>query len=401
MTQAVRRQLLYFTLFGLMISALVTWDNFRPGDLAVDTTGQQYGRDFVNVWAAPQIAALKGIGAVFDIHAYNDLLEPLYGAHIPTHYWSYPPTLLLFAYPFGQLPYWPSFVLWSVFGFALYAAIVLARIDRRARPFMLLILLLTPASLINLLTGQNGFFTAALFLGGIAALDRRPWFAGVLFGLLTVKPQLGLLVPVALLSIGAWRTIAAAALTALSLVAATLGLWGTTPWLDWYAKTGTYLSISMEKFEGFYTYMMPSVYAAARIDGLPVSVANALQAVVAAAVVVAVAILFRRTNDITLRALLLAAGALLASPYSFNYDLPILTGAMVWHLASLTAVGDSDRRIYGAAWLMPMMIIPLHIVHVGIAPLVTGAVFVSTALRIYRGERSATEPIRTHVLTPA
>jgi hypothetical protein len=400
MTEAVRRQLLFFTLIGLMISAIIVWDNFRPGDLAVDTTGQQYGRDFINVWAAPQIAALKGIAAVFDIHAYNDLLGPLYGARIPTHYWSYPPTFLLFAYPFGELPYWPALLLWSVLGFTIYATVVLARIGRPARLFVLAILLLTPASLINLFTGQNGFFTAALFLGGVAMLDRRPWFAGVLLGLLTVKPQLGLLLPIALITVGAWRSIASASLVALGLVIATLALWGTAPWIDWYTKTGTYLSMSMDQFEGFYTYMMPSVYAAARIDGLPMGAANALQAIVAVAVIAAVAVLFRRTTDVTLRALLLASGALLVSPYSFNYDLPILTGAIVWRIAASAELGDTERRVYGAAWLMPMMIIPLHIVHVGIAPLVTGAVFVTTALMIYRGKRQASQQPAA-ILTPA
>ncbi len=47
----------------------------------------------------------------------------------------------------------------------------------------LLLALAFPAVLINVGHGQNGFLTAALLGGALVVLDRRPLFAGILFGL--------------------------------------------------------------------------------------------------------------------------------------------------------------------------------------------------------------------------
>ncbi len=44
-------------------------------------------------------------------------------------------------------------------------------------------------------------------IGACRLLGRRPVLAGVLFGLAAVKPQLGLLVPVALISARQWRSV--------------------------------------------------------------------------------------------------------------------------------------------------------------------------------------------------
>ena len=72
-------------------------------------------------------------------------------------------------------------------------------------------LLAAPAVFINAVGGQNGTWTAALFGGGLSLLERRPLLAGGLLGLLIYKPQLALLIPVALLAGRHWRAFAAAA----------------------------------------------------------------------------------------------------------------------------------------------------------------------------------------------
>ena len=47
----------------------------------------------------------------------------------------------------------------------------------------------------------------------LAVLDRRPVLAGILFGLLSYKPQFGVMIPLVLLATWRWRAIAAAAAT--------------------------------------------------------------------------------------------------------------------------------------------------------------------------------------------
>ena len=52
--------------------------------------------------------------------------------------------------------------------------------------------------------GQNGFLTAALIGGALGLLERRPALAGICLGLLTYKPQFGLLFPFVLIADRRW-----------------------------------------------------------------------------------------------------------------------------------------------------------------------------------------------------
>src|SRR5690349_3446123 len=223
-TPAARRHLAFFTLAGLFVFAPVFWMYFWPVG-ASDVSHFPLGRDFINIWMGSRLAA-HSIMTLFDYGAYYDALKEAFGPETPFHNWGYPPTLLFLTQPLGSLPYWAALMIWTVLGFAIYAAVVLRELAPSARAAACGLLLLAPATIVNVVTGQNGFYSAALLLGGIVALERRPVLAGVLFGLLTMKPHLGVLVPLALVMIGAWRTIAAAALTAVLFVVPSLVEWG-------------------------------------------------------------------------------------------------------------------------------------------------------------------------------
>jgi Glycosyltransferase family 87 len=60
--------------------------------------------------------------------------------------------------------------------------------------------------------------------------------AGVLIGLLTVKPQLGILFPVALIVSKRWEVLFVAAATALALLAASVAIGGIAGWQDYVTK---------------------------------------------------------------------------------------------------------------------------------------------------------------------
>jgi hypothetical protein len=57
---------------------------------------------------------------------------------------------------------------------------------------------------------HTGFLTAALMGLSLAFIERRPWISGIFLGLLTYKPQFGLLFPVALLASRNWRALGSA-----------------------------------------------------------------------------------------------------------------------------------------------------------------------------------------------
>ena len=105
---------------------------------------------------------------------------------------------------------------------------------------MLLALLASPASLLCGVTGETAYFTSALLLFGFAALPTRPLLAGLAFGLLTLKPQLGVLIPFFLLARGDWRAILAASATALGLVALSCLAFPPSLWLLWAHTLPTY-----------------------------------------------------------------------------------------------------------------------------------------------------------------
>ena len=101
---------------------------------------------------------------------------------------------------------------------------------------MLAIVLVSPAALLCVLSGQSSFLTTAALLAIFAQLDKRPVLAGVLIGLLTVKPQLGILFPFALIASGRWRVFFAAGVTAVALFAASVALGGVESWHAYIIK---------------------------------------------------------------------------------------------------------------------------------------------------------------------
>src|SRR5690606_23392799 len=177
--------------------------------------------------------------------------------------------------PLAVLPYLPALALWLAATFAGFATVLRSVAPHSVTLWLALAL---PAGFINMLHGQNGFLIAALFGGAMLCLDRRPILAGLLIGLLTVKPHLGLLLPIALLAGGRWRAILAAAATALAFAAASAAVLGPESWSAFLANTGT----AREQLEdGLLPWSkMHTVFAGARLLGLEVLPAYLLQGLV-------------------------------------------------------------------------------------------------------------------------
>ena len=133
----------------------------------------------------------------------------------------------------------------------------------------MLFLAVAPGVAICVFFGQNGFYTAALLIGGLLSRDRRPVLAGVLFGILSVKPQIGLLLPVILLLERRWVTIVSAAVTVAVLVAATAMLFGWNVWLEFWQKVVPQQQWLTEHGGGLLFAMVSSVYYGGRLVDLP------------------------------------------------------------------------------------------------------------------------------------
>jgi alpha-1,2-mannosyltransferase len=324
---------------------------FRPSWSAM---GGPIGADFVNVWMGARSVFAGGPAGWFDADTYNAavraMLPPAPPGTSHTFFWSYPPHVVLFTWPLGLMPYLAAYAAWCIGGLAVFAAAVRSGgIEARNLPFVAL----APAAAANVLSGQNGFLIAALLIGGLSALERRPILAGVLFGILTVKPQLGLLLPVMLILTGRWRTIAAAAATTAALVAVTAALYGPDIWIECLTKTGAQ-QIRLLQTTGM--YLIPSAFAGMRLVGFPAEAAWAVQAVQSAAALAATVWTFQRRRDGTLSVALLVTATFLFTPYSYWYDLTAIA-----YVAGLLRQRDDntalDHCLILAAWALPVAMV--------------------------------------------
>src|SRR6266568_2789344 len=189
----------------------IGWVGLSLPDL-VDRRGKPIGYDFMAFWSAARLALAGRPEAAFDgptIAAIQHAAVPF----LPNIWfpWHYPPIFLLVVAPLGLLPYPAALAVFGLGTAALWAALVR-----------------------DVLPDRRAWIVAAAALAGFALLwlERRPVAAGILVGLLAVKPHLALLFPLALLAEGRWRSIAAAAATVLALVAASIVAFG---WASWVA----------------------------------------------------------------------------------------------------------------------------------------------------------------------
>jgi alpha-1,2-mannosyltransferase len=313
-------------ILAIAMAAFLAWDTAAHTTLGMtDAAGEHAGRDFINFWAASRAALAGHAAKVFDVAWFHAFQQSLAGPASEIKIYGYPPPAMLATLPLGLLPFLPALGLWTLLGAAL-VALLLARLTGW-RPAALAVVA-SPAGALNMLSGQTGFFTAALLGGGLLLLETRPILAGLLLGLLSFKPQLALLVPVALLAGGHWRAIGAAAATVLALVAASLWLFGAETWVAFFRQLGL-LGQMMQLGASFWP-RMPTVFAALRLLGAGIGIAQAAQLVSTLAAAAAVAFVWHRPLALDLKAAVLAISVFLASPYAWDYDMPVLLLAAAW-----------------------------------------------------------------------
>lgn len=333
-----------------------------------DSTDHPIGRDFVNIWTASVLSLDGQALEIFDVGTFHAHQERLLGRTFPIHNWSYPPHTLLYVLPLGLVPYLWSYALWSVATLALYLG---AALGGRWTNWTAAALILAPATAVNFLIGQNGCLTAALLIGGLRLIDSRPILAGVLFGLLSFKPQLGLLIPVVLVAARLWRPFISAAVTVAALVALSLAVFGPEAWELYLTQTSPYQRSILEQGSGLFVYMMPTPFMAMRILGTEVSTAYLVQAAVALCVIPCIYALFReRTNrDLQIAALIVAV--YLVTPYAFGYDMTALSVAVLWMLghAAKTGFMPGEKLLLALVWILPIAVMAVNFRGLPIAPL--------------------------------
>jgi hypothetical protein len=234
--------------------------------------------------------------------------------------WLYPPTMSLLALPLALLPLPLSFWVWRAVS-VLGAGFLL----RRAGLGWGVILagLASPAGLHDMLGGQTGTFTGGILVAALLFMGRQPREAGILAGLLSIKPQMALALPLILLHPRRRRALFYGAGTAIALAAMSLLLAGFEPWRFFVmVSTSVPRQIISQPFQKFFPAAGFTTFIMARSFHASLAVASILQACVSLISAVLVVAIWqdRPRNAIARMAITVALTALMA-PYGFAYDL--------------------------------------------------------------------------------
>lgn len=324
----------YLRLLALLNVAMVIW-LLATAHGGVDANGFLLGSDFISFWTTGRM--LVAHGDPYDAAAHIAAQRAYFASSGGYTAFFYPPSFLPFCWPLGWLWYFPALTAWLAATGALYVAAV--RVWWRDVPTrfpLWLPLIAFPAMPIVVTHGQTSWLLAALLGTGVLMVRRQPLLAGLCLGLATVKPQFGLLVPLALLASREWKVTFVAGATALMLAGVSALAFGPELWAEWLTASARAQAAMADGAVGFGKMMSP--FAALRLLGVPVVAAYIVQGLVAA-VLTALVVLFGWTKGWRpgLAALVLA-GAPLVTPFVLDYDMVLLAFPMLW------LVGEGLRK---------------------------------------------------------
>jgi hypothetical protein len=312
---------------------------YRAGSWIVGSTGLPIYTDFGAWWAAGMQTLHGNPAALYDPGEFAKIQSALFGPGVAFYpNWpSYPPTFFLVLAPLALLPYRCAFITWDMVTLIGCVAIVYLIVRRRAA---IALTLAAPFSAWNFLAAQNGFLTASLLGASLLFLERRPVLAGVFMGCLTYKPQYGILFPVALVASRQWRAIASAAVTAALLVGASIALFGAELWAAFPHGFAVQSELSLGADPDSNWGYLQTAYGLIRGLHGPAHLAWLVQGLVTLGGAVIVWIVWRSRVCYELKAAILSAAALLATPYAFAYDM-----AAILIPAAFLATDQLDRGL--------------------------------------------------------
>jgi hypothetical protein len=307
--------------------------------------------DYVNLWLGGKLALLGRVSTIFDVDSYREFMGGFSHTHVDSQEWSYPPSILLIGAPLATIPLFPSYLVWTFGGIAsLFWAL-----RAGALPLTLCFgALVSPAMFMNVVFGQNGGFSAAFLCGGLLLLRRQPVLAGILFGLLTLKPHLGLMIPICLIAGRQWSAMASAIVAAIALAVFTAICFGGESWILFFERTAPMMRAILEApYPQTYHASSASIFTLVRSfdGGLAVVWVCQTLAALAAGVVVWRVWRAERSDDLAAIAVTIIA-TFVATPYAYMYDLAAYCVAVLMLVAMTLNNKELSTSTIGISLLM-------------------------------------------------
>ncbi|QGZ60357.1 glycosyltransferase family 87 protein [Paraburkholderia acidisoli] len=344
------------------------------------TYGQPNGMDFRTFWMASRLWLE---GTPLKAYSFDALtqtakrIQPLLPDAAP---FFYPPNFLLLLRPLALVPCSVSSLAFTALTTGVFVYLVRKILPMRAA---LLPIFAFSGMWLNMAQGQNACLTASFALGAFLLLEKRPVLAGVCIGMLSIKPHLAILFPVALACAGMWTAFAAAAVTVVLFTGLSVVVFGPEAFPAFLQ--GMHLARSGLESGALPWGRMASFFATLRLVHVPVFYAYLGQACLAIVATVTVAWVWRRSTDLALRATALIAGTFMISPYLYNYDSPWLGVALAFFTAKALRDGwlRWEREIICVAWIYaPFGDLSGDFLHANFVPLVYGAVLWMAVRRV-------------------
>jgi hypothetical protein len=357
----------------ILAAMLAIWAVLQLLRLAAGA-GDPIGADFVSYWTAARMALGGPAADVYDkvLHAQAEhaaLRIPADG-YYP---FFYPPIYLLMCLPLALLPYWWSLLAFTVAGLAAFVAAL-----RRLLPrdWGVLPILAFPAVMVTAGTGQNGFFSGALFGFYLGFVRSNPVLAGIFLGGLAYKPHLAVAIPVALIAARRWILVIVTGGTAAALAVLSWLVLGNGPWLGFLHGLGD----ARGMIEGgmLDQTKMQGVFTAARLLHAGVGASYAVQAVTTLATLSVLGFVCARRPCAQAEGAAMAAAAMLCTPYLVDYDLPCLAPPMAWLAAQACRTGwrPGEKLVLLTAFMLPLLARGVAMrTDLVIAPMVIAALF--------------------------
>lgn len=338
------------------------------------------GGDFINLFTAGRLVLRGQIETIYQPDLFMAFERGIIPHYIGVRLWAYPPHSLLFAWPFGLFDYVGGLLAWSLLG------LVVLALGARRLGFGWLetgVILLSPATLSCLDSGQTGNLFLGLLLIAVSSRDAGRVPGGLAAALLTLKPQLGFMLPVLLLRRRHYRAFAVAAVASVGLVVASVLLFGIGSWIDYFGRSASFLGLFERTGRGMFMLMEPSVFMAGRILTGNADLASVVHGLVAVPVGAFVVWRVLRSPDADQQAAVVLAGTALITPYFHVYDAGSVLCAALLALRR-RETGSAEARLAGyvvavLAWGLPDLTEMLNLMGLPLGPLVLLAVLLLAA----------------------
>src|SRR6202166_4573653 len=292
--------LCFINIAMLQTGFLAHWWIFDENGLGIPT-------DFVNVWSAGRLVLDGHPALAYDWDVQKQVQVAVLGQSYDGNFaWHYPPPFLFVAAVLAHFPYAVAYIGWAAVSLVPYLAVMRAIVGR---PFGLLLAAAVPVVLTNTLVGQNGFLTASLIGGTLYLLPARPVLSGICLGLLSYKPQYGLLFPLVLIAASQWTVFFTAGVVAVAMAFASWLAFGTESWQAFFHWMPMFSQAFLTEGRAPWGKMQ-SIYALVRYFGGTEQLAWVFQWIMSGAVAVVLALMWRSRVHYSLKAAGLAAGTL-------------------------------------------------------------------------------------------